>query len=337
MRNDWNGMVKSLLFFVSVVHHLLGHLICPPWLASAPDLLSLIITPQSGLNWLPAIISLGPMELVAFRQHKAVQVPVFSSLHQPLLLKFRYQHVPFLYRPHNLRQEFLLLLELRGALLCICGREREQLQMISAKNPCCKCGCIWQDRFTFFIHPASKVLLKSALGVLQFKLLSTETERNKWPLVVEAGKCITTDKSDVFVFLTRMQSLTRSWGQIHIVQVCSSPKPVQTRTDKVGNTLHHLFDCQFLGAKRQKRRQGEIWTVGWDWDLKGFKEGGQGDFRWHKKLTQHILEGRKIKSCYCRSFHNLNHILMQTHPQEYQIFYLWPSRHCTVENKSEEN
>lgn len=66
-----------------------------------------------------AVICLGPVKFVAFRQHKALQVPVLGPLLKPLLLQYRDQHVSFLHCPHDLRQDLLLLLQLRSTLLCI--------------------------------------------------------------------------------------------------------------------------------------------------------------------------------------------------------------------------
>lgn len=71
-----------------------------------------------------AIILLGPVELVAPGEHQALQVPVLSPLLQPLLFQQGHQRVSLLHRPHDLRQDLLLLLQFRGALLRVCGWEK---------------------------------------------------------------------------------------------------------------------------------------------------------------------------------------------------------------------
>lgn len=68
---------------------------------------------------LPIILP-GPVEIVALGEHQAFQVPVFSPLLQPLLFQDGHQTVSFLHRPHDLRQDLLLLLQCGGALFCVC-------------------------------------------------------------------------------------------------------------------------------------------------------------------------------------------------------------------------
>ncbi|TNN74001.1 hypothetical protein EYF80_015822 [Liparis tanakae] len=62
---------------------------------------------------LTTVILWGPVELVAPGQHKALQVPVLGPLLQPLLLQYGHEGVASLHRLHDLRQNRLLLLQLK--------------------------------------------------------------------------------------------------------------------------------------------------------------------------------------------------------------------------------
>lgn len=64
-----------------------------------------------------AVIPVSPVKLVALGQHETLQVLVLSPILQPLLIQYRDQHVPLLHCPHDLGQDLLLLLQLRGTLL----------------------------------------------------------------------------------------------------------------------------------------------------------------------------------------------------------------------------
>lgn len=72
-----------------------------------------------------AVVGRRPVELVALGQQEALQVFVLGPLLQPLLLQHGDQLVPFLHRPHDLGQDLLLLLQLGGALLCVCWRRAD--------------------------------------------------------------------------------------------------------------------------------------------------------------------------------------------------------------------
>lgn len=76
------------------------------------------------------IILLGPVEVIALGEHEAFQVPVLSPLLQPLLFQDGHQSVSFLHRPHNLRQDLLLLLQFGGALFCVCRQRGEDMEAV---------------------------------------------------------------------------------------------------------------------------------------------------------------------------------------------------------------
>lgn len=76
------------------------------------------------------IILLGPVEVVALGERQAFQVPVFSPFPQPLLFQDGHQRVSFLHRPHDLRQDLLLLLQFGGALFCVCRQRRIDMQAV---------------------------------------------------------------------------------------------------------------------------------------------------------------------------------------------------------------
>lgn len=67
---------------------------------------------------------LRPVKLIALGQNQTLQVSVLCLLLQPLLLQSWDQHVPFLHCPHDLRQDLLLLLELRGTLFSVWGKKK---------------------------------------------------------------------------------------------------------------------------------------------------------------------------------------------------------------------
>lgn len=113
-----------------------------------------VITLYSLIQLLLALrlICLGPVKLVPLWEHEALQVPVLSPLLQPLFLQYRNQHVSFLYRPHDLRQDLLLLLQLRRALLCVWSKTEEKNET-PVRNLKIK---LWKSRGYFLRNIAEK-------------------------------------------------------------------------------------------------------------------------------------------------------------------------------------
>lgn len=73
---------------------------------------------------------MGPVEVIAPGEHEAFQVPVLSPLLQSLLFQYGHQSVSLLHRPHYLGQDLLLLLQLGGALFCVCRRRGKDTQAV---------------------------------------------------------------------------------------------------------------------------------------------------------------------------------------------------------------
>lgn len=103
-------------------HHLRLH-----YFFSSPSLSALLheAPPSLQLFRPVAVVGRRPVELVALGQQEALQVLVLGPLLQPLLLQHGDELVPFLHRPHDLRQDLLLVLQLRGTLPCVCWRRAD--------------------------------------------------------------------------------------------------------------------------------------------------------------------------------------------------------------------